>query len=351
MSHVSTAQTGFTSHWSTWITKEDFTKMASYGLNTVRIPLGYWIVESTVDSSEHLPKGGFAYLKQVCGWARAAGINVILDLHGAPGAQQATQPSTGQYASTPGFYSSTYNYGRAYAFFKNLTTEVHNNPSVFGSVFALEAVNEPVQTTSGVGNMVSTYYPGVLSAVRAAEKALGVSCSSGTRRLARGRHNQRSSAATFSGCLNVQYMNSGWGSGDALKSVGSTAKNVVYDSHQYVKYAGATATRAGYLGFSCKDHPESAKDSPVITGEWSLSVAGDNDVAELSTTASDAATFFHKWGSAQMMAYERGAGWIFWKTDTLNDPRWDYQLAVTNKYLPAIASAWDTTACSGYATS
>lgn len=65
------------------------------------------------------------------------------------------------------------------------------------------------------------------------------------------------------------------------------------------------------MAFSCKDHPESAKDSPVITGEWSLSVAGDNDVAELSDTASDASTFFHKWASAQMMAYERGAGWIF----------------------------------------
>ena len=27
--------------------------------------------------------GGFAYLKKVCGWAKAAGISVILDLHGS----------------------------------------------------------------------------------------------------------------------------------------------------------------------------------------------------------------------------------------------------------------------------
>ena len=46
---------------------------------------------------------------------------------------------------------------------------------------------------------------------------------------------------------------------------------------------------------------------------------------------------------------------LFWlckgKTDTLNDPRWDYQLAVSNGYLPSVASEWDTTACTGYATS
>lgn len=39
------------------------------------------------------------------------------------------------------------------------------------------------------------------------------------------------------------------------------------------------------------------------------------------------------------------------KTDTLNDPRWDYQLAVTMGYLPSTASAWNTSACSGFATS
>lgn len=83
---------------------------------------GYWIVESTVDlPSEHFPTGGFAYLKAICGWASAAGINVILDLHGAPGAQQVDQPSTGQYAPTVGFYDQ-YNYDRAYAFFTNITS-------------------------------------------------------------------------------------------------------------------------------------------------------------------------------------------------------------------------------------
>lgn len=34
------AQAAFENHWSTWIPEADFKTMASYGLNTVRIPLG-----------------------------------------------------------------------------------------------------------------------------------------------------------------------------------------------------------------------------------------------------------------------------------------------------------------------
>ena len=41
-----TANSRFASHWSSWITQGDIQQMTSYGLNTVRIPVGYWIWES-----------------------------------------------------------------------------------------------------------------------------------------------------------------------------------------------------------------------------------------------------------------------------------------------------------------
>lgn len=88
-------------------------------------------------------------------------------------------------------------------------------------------------------------------------------------------------------------------------------------------------------------------DSPVIVGEFSLSPDGDNQHEELSTEASDAAAFYSQFFSAQVAGYEKQGGWIFWswKTEGLNDPRWDYQLAVEAGYIPADASAWSTTAC------
>ena len=41
-----TANSRFAQHWSSWITQGDINQMISYGLNTIRIPVGYWIWES-----------------------------------------------------------------------------------------------------------------------------------------------------------------------------------------------------------------------------------------------------------------------------------------------------------------
>lgn len=92
-------------------------------------------------------------MRRVSGWAAEAGLSVILVLHGAPGAQVALQPFTGQNAPTAGFYE-TYNYERAYKWFTNLTAEVHTDAASFSSVFAIEAVNEPI---SGQSSMISEY--------------------------------------------------------------------------------------------------------------------------------------------------------------------------------------------------
>lgn len=87
----------FQKHWDTYITEGDLDTMKAYGLNTVRVPVGYWMVEDTVNrESEHLPQGGLKYLDRLAGWAAARDIYVIIDLHGAPGAQEPQQPFTGQ---------------------------------------------------------------------------------------------------------------------------------------------------------------------------------------------------------------------------------------------------------------
>jgi hypothetical protein len=93
----SAANSAFQQHWGSWITQDDITQMQSYGLNAIRIPVGYWMDESIVYSdSEHFPQGGLSYLSQLCGWASDAGFYIIIDMHGAPGAQVPENPDTGQ---------------------------------------------------------------------------------------------------------------------------------------------------------------------------------------------------------------------------------------------------------------
>lgn len=131
--------------------------MASFGLNAIRIPVGYWMLESLVYSdSEHFPQGGFAYLERLCGWASDAGFFIMIDLHGAPGAQVASNSDTGQNAPTAGFYES-WQYNRGTAFMSWLTTQIHTN-SNFRNVGMVGVVNEPIQSVDAVGDMMSYYY-------------------------------------------------------------------------------------------------------------------------------------------------------------------------------------------------
>ena len=90
------ANSAFQAHWARWTTQADIQQMQSYGINTIRVPVGYWMKEDLVYTSEHFPQGGLQYLEQICGWASDAGFYIIIDLHGAPGAQVAQNPDTGQ---------------------------------------------------------------------------------------------------------------------------------------------------------------------------------------------------------------------------------------------------------------
>ena len=67
-------------HWNTFITQDDFNAIKNAGLNHVRIPIGYWALAPL--AGDPYVQGQLTYLDQAIGWARAAGIKVMLDLHG-----------------------------------------------------------------------------------------------------------------------------------------------------------------------------------------------------------------------------------------------------------------------------
>lgn len=67
-------------HWNTWITESDFIQIRNAGLNHVRIPIGYWAV-APIDGDPYV-QGQLPVLDQAIGWARSAGLKVMIDLHG-----------------------------------------------------------------------------------------------------------------------------------------------------------------------------------------------------------------------------------------------------------------------------
>lgn len=79
------ANTAFQRHYNEWIGDTDLDEMASYGLNTIRVPLGYWINDALVDSSESFPRGGLDRLTSFVGAAADRGFYIIIEY--APCAQ------------------------------------------------------------------------------------------------------------------------------------------------------------------------------------------------------------------------------------------------------------------------
>ena len=158
------ANTNFQAHWGSWITQDDINQMSDYGLNTIRIPVGYWIIESLKYDSEYFPDGALPFLEQICGWASDKGFYIIIDLHGAPYAQTSANSFTGQIASDitdsdPHFYQQS-QYDRATSFLDQMTRLIHNTTSM-RNVGMLEVLNEPQTSIPGdlLTSMRQNYYP------------------------------------------------------------------------------------------------------------------------------------------------------------------------------------------------
>ncbi len=68
-------------HWCTFITKEDFVYLKSLGINSLRLPIPWWF------EGEHPYIKSTPFIHQAMKWASELGLDILLDLHAAPGCQ------------------------------------------------------------------------------------------------------------------------------------------------------------------------------------------------------------------------------------------------------------------------
>ncbi|KAJ5497704.1 Glycoside hydrolase superfamily [Penicillium expansum] len=304
------ANTAFAKHWKSWTTQDDIDEIVNYDLNTIRVPVGYWLNEDLVDTnSEHFPQGGLYQVKKLCGWASDKGLYIIMDLHGAPGAQTANNSFTGQYVSETGFYTD-YNYERALKWLEWMVDLVHQTDEM-RNVGMLEIVNEPVRNKGKASSMRSKYYPQAVERIRAAEKKLSIHPND---------------------YLHIQTMDKSWGSGDPSEYLDDLTY-MAYDDHRYLKWdTSVDPTHDNYISTSCGDKRDS--NFPNIIGEWSLAVS-DTVARSSNWDPSSNTDFYGKWFAAQVHAYEQQQGWVFWTWKAqLNDYRWSYQDAVKAGVIP-----------------
>ncbi|PRP89101.1 hypothetical protein PROFUN_01821 [Planoprotostelium fungivorum] len=91
----------FKRHWESFLTEVDFEKISRMGLNTVKIPVGWWMIYDTIGGAQigcpnvagnKYVTGSLDYLDRAFNWSQKWGLGVFLSVYAAPGAQN-TNPA------------------------------------------------------------------------------------------------------------------------------------------------------------------------------------------------------------------------------------------------------------------
>ena len=77
---ISQCSTATKDHFESFIREEDIRRIASWGMDHVRLPIDYMIIEED-ENPLYYREEGFAYIGQCIKWCEEYNLNIILDLH------------------------------------------------------------------------------------------------------------------------------------------------------------------------------------------------------------------------------------------------------------------------------
>ncbi|KAI8340626.1 glycoside hydrolase superfamily [Chlamydoabsidia padenii] len=343
-------------HYDTFITEQDFKKIAEMGLNHVRIPVGHWAVRQDQPFVSHL---SFKYLLRGIQWARKYGLRVMVELHTAPGSQNGWNHS-GRMGSV-GFLNGTHGDENAAA-----TLEVVKELVTFFS----KPEWAPVATLFGVLNepaiyrldksRVQKWYQDSYDSLRNGnnttdngpwltyhEGFLGLSSWNG---FFNNNHYKRTILETHTYLIfdqglvsmprdeQAEFPCTGWmddlkqaSEDDGLTMVGefSVATN---DCGKYLNGVGLGTRYEGTL----------MVDGETLPAVCDGCSCGDSE--QWQTFDDKYKRFLLNFVSRQMYAFESSTvGWFFWtyKTENHVNPHWDYLLGYEQNWMPKDAGRRD----------
>ncbi|KAJ1669628.1 hypothetical protein GGF38_002114, partial [Coemansia sp. RSA 25] len=299
-------------HWATWVQESDISTLASMHINTLRIPIGYWALAPAL--SEPYVQGQIPYLRRILDWAAAYDLRVILDLHGVPGSQNGFDNSgrRGE-ISWPKNPTDIRQSLDSLAVLARLANE-HR------SVAAIQAVNEPANWGVSKG-VITQYYLQAYQLVKSIAPRITL---------------------VFHDAILPE---SEWGELVPANMTGS-----YLDTHIYHVFSedSLKISDASHLSKACADGEKLKRfnsRSPAICGEFSLATtdcarwlngfqrgarwdgtyltskptvpggtcAGKEDMSNWNT---EKRLFMRNFAMAQLQAYEKANGWVFWNFKT-----------------------------------
>ena len=294
-------------HFETFISEDDFRRIASIGLNSVRLPVPWCAFGIQREDDERISV--IDYIDRAMEWGACHGVSVLLDLATVPGGQGDSNDSPTTPESTAAWHSSANGRHVALDVLERLASRYGNAPALAG----IELLDSPVmsarrgvfQVTPGIPiHYLRNFYRDAYELVRAhmpADKAVVFSASGHPERW---RHFMR----------------------------GDRYENVRIDVHLY-HYRDETArditSPRGISDAVARNkrvlREAAATGFQVIVGEWS----GAAVLSSASVTPEGRAAYERVFISNQLATFDAAAGWYFqtWKTEK-RIPAWDARVAL-----------------------
>uniref|UniRef100_M4B4N5 glucan 1,3-beta-glucosidase n=1 Tax=Hyaloperonospora arabidopsidis (strain Emoy2) TaxID=559515 RepID=M4B4N5_HYAAE len=158
----------FDEHRRTWITESDIAEIKRFGLNVVRVPVGYWIMGyDPTDISNKQEWTVFApyalrYLDELVNhWCVKYDVPVIVDIHAAKGSQNGRDHSAAVTSGVTYWGQYPENVDNTVHLAKFLASRYRDSPAFVG----LGLLNEPEHPTDQ--NVLRGYYERAYSEIRA----------------------------------------------------------------------------------------------------------------------------------------------------------------------------------------
>ncbi|KAH3681846.1 hypothetical protein WICPIJ_007151 [Wickerhamomyces pijperi] len=322
------AQSRLEQHWASWYSEDDFASIAGTGLNMVRIPIGYWAFR-LLDNDPYV-QGQTKYLDQALEWCRKYNLKVWIDIHGAPGSQN-------------GFDNSGLR--DHYDFQKDSNIAVlyevlgdffgkYAQPQYDDVIIGLEVLNEPLGSVLDMAKLNDFW--------------------------AKGYEILRETSLSQNYVIHDAFTAAHYFDDKFLNNQGFYS--VVVDHHHYQVFSTGELQRSidEHVSVACEWGSEAVSEYHWnLCGEWSAALTDcakwlngvgkgaryDGTIAgayigscegsqDITTWSEDKKDTYRRYIEAQLDAFEKRGGWIFWAWKTETALEWDFQKLFYHSIFP-----------------
>ncbi len=287
-------------HRQRFITEKDFKWLRDNGINAVRIPVGYWVLQ---DSGPY--KKSVVYLDKAIRLAKKYDLQVLIDLHGPKGSQNGKDHS-GRIGKSEWFRSKQYRQQTI-----EVLVQLAQRYADQSHVWGLELLNEPKWGLFHfkLRRFYKTAYKEIIKVARP-----------GMRIVFHDAFTPRLMSGAVRGYIGYPVIM------DVHWYQFASVWRKVRPLGRYFSIVKRFARRIDYLQYQ----------QPVIIGEWSVVLSGDI-LNHRSKTDEDAA--FKKHGELQLDAFSGSAGWFYWTYKTEGRGIWHFRSLVEDKIIVVSSTA------------